>query len=206
MTEVSSSSLSLSTNSSDNNLFCSVCFDSSLQSNNSLLSICFKTNKLICLDCFNGYCNSLIQGIFPGTCPTLICPFCKLNNCLISNNDYNLLSETFKLNYLTLAKSILSIQCGSCHKRSSLFIEQSFNDTINSFFISKLGEESFNSLKLLLKNYELGLIPINEAFDLLCSNFFHEFTLTNDNSPWGTMKNVLSLIDNPERRANIHLR
>jgi hypothetical protein len=186
---------------------CSICFDENDGTDVlHLVQICSSHQEtVICLNCYQQYVELLLKESYPGTCPVLRCPVCQVTTCLIQPKDLQLLPNDLLERYSSLAMSLLSFQCGSCHKRSSLFLPSSVDASVLSIQSILLNE--FDSFLGDLFKYETGKISITDFYLLLISKYFQEMTTsTNNNSCWGIMKCVISLVVNPERRANLHLR
>jgi hypothetical protein len=161
------------------------------------------------MNCFTQYIELLLSESYPGTCPVLKCPLCRGATCFIQSKDLQLLPNELIEKYSSLASSLLSLQCGSCHQRSSLFLPSSVDPLTSAAataFQSILLNEYGSFLDDLLR-YECGQLSIADFYLLITSKYFQEMTTsTNNNSSWATMKSILSLVRNPERRANLHLR
>jgi hypothetical protein len=190
---------------------CLICFEQFPST--QLLYPCPKMDQgsACCTSCFNHYLEAKFESAYEGSCPSLTCLFCKSTSelkCLISEELFAQSSDTFFQKYLALASSLLSIQCSSCHTRKTVFVS-SPDDATAAAALSALQSmiQNFDQFCLDLKSYEQGEIPIRIFFDQITSTYCPAIlSERNDRNAFAIMKNILLLIKNSERRANLHLR
>jgi hypothetical protein len=180
---------------------CVVCLDPEIQRDQLAFHPCGQDP--ICSDCFLNYFQKKIGDAPHGTCPPLLCPVCPKQPF-----PPELLSSSLLDKYNSLAKSVLSLQCGSCHYRRTLMIEPIPSD---SSIISNLRnfinpEHSFDSFLGDLRSFHLGQLPVNSFYVLILDQYFPSVAHSSDKDSWDIFKVILSMISNPERRANLHLR
>jgi hypothetical protein len=169
-----------------------------------------------CVECMNEYLNRRLLSGYKGYCPIMYCPLCsasttKESKCIMKYSFLKTSSVFDSIQYFEFAKSLLSIQCASCHLRKTLIMEYT-DEQINSAKQILLNcSETLTSASHLdtllnkIKDFEHGLIGISKFYELLLLSFFPDIEIS-DNESRKIMDAVLSLIDNPERRANLQLR
>jgi hypothetical protein len=192
---------------------CSICLDFTLNPE-KLIQICGKDQREICLDCYFQYVDLLLKDAYPGTCPLLMCPFCKVRSCLIAPEKIQLLPRVLLERYDVLAKSLLSLQCGSCHQRSPFTLSTvNSKEAIPPLLKSRL-QNDYSSFEQDLVSYETGILSIDDFYLLLISKYFQEMTVhrtskdnlsPSDESTW-SIKQLLPLFTNQERRSTLLLR
>jgi hypothetical protein len=164
-----------------------------------------------CVSCFNQYLETKFATAYEGSCPSLTCPFCTSTSdlkCLISEEIFVKSSGALYHKYSSLASSLLSIQCSSCHTRKTVFISTP-DDAATGAASATLRStiQNYDQFQMVLKSYDQGIVPIRTFFDqitaIYCPSLLSE---RNDRSAFAIMKNILLLIKNSERRANLHLR
>lgn len=159
-----------------------------------------------CIPCFQRYLESKFESTYEGACPILTCVFCKSTSdkkCLISDDQLKQYCPSLYERYLILASSLLSIQCSNCHTRKTVFVSPTFNDTIQSL-MPKIHD--FDRFMVDLRAYDQGFISIRDFFDQITTTYCPNLLTSVDLKAWTVMRDVLLLVNNSERRANLHLR
>ncbi len=186
---------------------CSICLEENfcMVTRNSFCSNDKTNGESCCENCLKSYIASMISSAFKGSCPVLYCPLCvggKDRSRCILKYSYMTSIQDERAQYEMLAESLLSLQCGGCHKRKSMHVVQS-----REFILQAKSELlDITDLQLILGQYETGKITISDCFQTLTSICFPSISMISDTEAWKIMRNVLLLIDNPERRSNLHLR
>ena len=172
----------------------------------------------VCKDCMSGYINLKIGEAFMGSCPVISCPgihaskaAAVLNYLEWSDVACGIVKEENIKKYEDLAKSLLTFLCGGCHKMNSLFVPSVSNskeriDTLDDLCSgSKFTGDSREGLESCLDSFGDGSITASECFMILTNAMFSTTTL-GDKDSWAIFEKILKLVENPERRANLHLR
>jgi hypothetical protein len=181
---------------------CVVCLDPEIQRDQLAYHPCGEDP--ICSECFLNYFKTKIEDASHGTCPPLICPVCPKQPF-----PFELLHTSLVAKYNSLAQSLLSLQCGSCHIRRTVLIEPVPSD---SPIISNLRnfihpDYSFDTFLQDVHSFHLGHLPVNSFYDLIVNQYFPTVAhSSSDKDSWDIFKVILSMVSNPERRGNLHLR
>lgn len=168
-------------------------------------------------DCIREYIIHKVDEGFMGLCPTILCPCehadkkMRLLDFATWSNSNIVPSETttkFKL----YAGSILAFLCGGCHALKSLQIEPCAKDYecavnyLTGYFKQPSDSLSIERLLDCLRQYSLGELTVNEAFVETTEKYFTSLQHLTDRESFDIFKQILTLIADPERRANLHLR
>eukprot|EP01038_Epipyxis_sp_PR26KG_P008959 gene8959-12080_t len=178
-----------------------------------------KSHGGICKDCLNGYIEGLLNSSFPGTCPMITCPILNHQNdkrkMLLLYKEWNsVLPNGLNLKYISLAKTILAFFCGGCHALKNIdedyetdlagsshnYLQSHFNQSDSTFNLntSKFGQD--------VTNYLNGTYSLEEYYNIINTIYFPELFAIPDDKAWEIFQHVLKIMDEPERRANLHLR
>lgn len=156
----------------------------------------------ICSECFLNYFQKKIDDAPHGSCPPLMCPVCPKQPF-----PHDLLCSSLVNQYNSLAQSTLSLQCSSCHTRRTLMVEPVPLDSslanLRNFIHP---DQTFESFLEDLHSFDLGHTPVNSFYGLVLDQYFPSVSHSADKDSWEIFKIILSLVPNPERRANLHLR
>lgn len=196
---------------------CFICFEQF--PSNELVSPCSKspgshtvgTQNTCCQLCLHNYLKSKVESAYEGSCPSLTCLFCKSTpdvKCLISEDHLAQSPGNLYQKYVTLASSLLSIQCSSCHTRTTIFVSTPDKETAATAMSTLRSTiQNYDQFWIDLNSYDQGAISIRLFFDQITSVYCPTLlSERNDRNAFQIMKNILLLIKSSERRANLHLR
>ena len=139
----------------------------------------------------------------------------KRRKILIYDDWKHLISSESANKYNQLANSLLAFLCGGCHSLKTLDVgydnESSHTYLINHFGISSSSgiensNTTFSDFQQQLKSYIEGTISLDEFYQKILSTYIPELGSINDKDAWDIFINILKMISDPERRANLHLR
>ena len=176
-------------------------------------SSCCADNSVSCVVCLQSYLENLISGGFRGYCPPIKCPapHKKEDQHLIPFDKWKFYVKSELVNgYYQMAASTLEILCGNCHNSGTTlvaFTKRAANEALESLSQYFEPESEYNVPSLLgdLSTHDVGLITSDELYTRLMLTF-PMLSSCEDESAWRLMEKVLTLIENPERRASIQLR
>jgi hypothetical protein len=195
---------------------CEVCLEN-LVENDSLHMCSDKTHHGLCKSCAFSYINNRIDSSFLGSCQTMICPCAHSDGKRRRILDFKqwriLVPQADLKKYTSLADSILAYLCGGCHSLKSLQIISTEEQIVLAEGILKKsietvgGTELHDSFKHELNLFVLGELSVEDFYDRLAGEYFSRSMVSGtDQEVWEIVKNVLRLVIDPERRANLHLR
>jgi len=206
-------------------VYCCVCHDDEVAEPNRLYThgqYCYDVEEMTsptnhcCHNCLNEYVSTVILSGYAGTCQPLYCPICRTLTTASKNHllNYNFLVQQFPqlmTTYEERAASILSIQCGSCHRRGSIHITTTAiaqaQSTPDDFqWNNHIAPAGYQELVDLTMAFNKGWISISDTFERVVHFFPILLEKNLWNEAWNIMKHVLFIITNPERRANLYLR
>jgi hypothetical protein len=197
---------------------CEICLEN--KSNVDAIQFCSEEDhngNSNCTNCTIAYITNKIETSFLGSCPTIFCPSSSHLDGKKKILDFrqwkNLLSPGDLKKYHSLADSLLAFLCGGCHSLKSLQI----NSTQEQLKIAKGivknkvetmgGTELYDSFIRDLNFFVLGDIIVEQFYAKLRDEYFPTSMISeSDQEVWEVFKNILRLIQDPERRANLHLR
>ena len=191
---------------------CPICIDA--EENNELLYVCRDTSHSgFHKDCLIGYIESKVNDGYLGICPLMNCP-CehkdKKRRILPYSTWKSISSPVIISKFKDNAESLLSFLCGNCHTLRSITVVYTEEDRIIAQ--TKLVEHFadnllYTSLFADIESFINGELSVTELYQKLSNEYFHVlFTTGEDTEVWNIFKYILALIEDPERRANLHLR
>jgi hypothetical protein len=204
---------------------CPICYETQVsaeKTKSSLTCPCKdvkESHDVICGSCYSSHINIKIMDAYMGTCPVISCPglHSPSSGTILDYGEWTdsklgIVTPANAQKYEELAKSLLSFLCSSCHKMNSLCVpyvssDNEREDIVKSICVSDKFIGGTESVLLdCLKHYVVGAISADEAFHTLTTSIFST-TLLSDRDCWSLIfEKLLSIIANPERRANLHLR
>ncbi|RYG65172.1 hypothetical protein EON64_12480, partial [archaeon] len=160
---------------------------------------------------------SKIQSAYMGTCPIIHCPSTmhhksKKRRVIPYTKWKEALPAEISTKYNSLANSLLAFLCGGCHSLKSLDLGHESNRSANCYqqLARNLSDSAGNckmaALETAVESYCLGGILVDEFYEDLLKSFFTRLTSLNDAEAWEQFSDLLRIIPDPERRANLHLR
>ena len=133
---------------------CSICL-CIFEDHFSCICVCDNISHMVCKPCFTQYLETTISNTTYGICPVITCPFSHTHRPIIQYDIWStFVSSVTLFKYNELAKSVLSILCGKCHRLDNLMVEFDANasDCTRSFSSGKLSlndfYDSFNSTQI----------------------------------------------------------
>jgi hypothetical protein len=179
------------------------------------------SHPAICEDCMGAYITHKINDSVMGFCPTITCP-CNHQNKIapvLKFQDWSnckcVTTETVT-RYRRLAESVLSFLCGGCHNQKTISVESKTNeekDTAWQALVKDIkdrekekGDTILTEFQNMLATYCDGFISVDSLYDALTNTYLPLMTFGKDSDVWTLFRNVLLVIDDPERRALLHLR
>lgn len=155
-----------------------------------------------------------------GSCPTIACPSSCHQSGPGEKKKRRLLrykawapevpAETTR-RFGELASSLLAFLCGGCHALKTLDLGYESDQpagTAYQFLQQYLNTHngSMESLISALESYASGGFNVEEMYGNLVKDIFPNLVTLNDHMAWEIFSNILKMIADPERRANLHLR
>ena len=119
---------------------CSICLCA-----DSFICVC-DISHMFCKPCFTQYLETTISDATYGICPVIVCPFSHTRRPIIQYDIWStFVSPAILFKYNQLAKSVLSILCGKCHKLDNLMVDFDTNasDSVHSFSSGKISVNDF---------------------------------------------------------------
>jgi len=172
----------------------------------------------ICGSCIGDYIKQKVDKCIAGLCPRLSCPLClveskpRILKYSIWTKSSHIAPE-ITAKYNELATSLLAFFCGGCHTSRSLSVgaepllpkqiasaRKKLHDKITAT------GQNFEDFEKELETFCDGILSVEEFFNTVTTTFLSSLISAKDCAAWDLFKNVLLLIDDPERRANLHLR
>lgn len=140
----------------------------------------------------------------------------NLNFHVWSNEANGLVSSELVAKYQALAESVLNFLCSCCHKKGTLLVKPNLQQSCNNEALSVVNAAlnsataSMMDLRTLFEQrmnlYCAGRITPDIFYKEIIDELISDFTTKADDKAWEIFKNVLSLIEDPERRCNLQLR
>lgn len=166
-----------------------------------------KSHQSICKTCIVAYIESVINSAYNGSCPAINCPFIhsdKRQRLLIYDEWIKIVSNDVIKKYNVLAKSLLLFLCGGCHKQSSLDVGFSSRETrlLAGLIDVELIPQYVNDRTAFCN----GALTLDNFYSLITKKYIKKITSVENSTAWKMFSNILMGIDNPMRRANLHLR
>jgi hypothetical protein len=146
---------------------------------------------------------------YPGVCPILKCPLCTGGaRCILSMEDVvQHISKDQIKDYNILACSLSSIQCGRCHRRRNLFVEDIDIAEATSKMESRIRLHQLEAWRLSLHAFDRGHIDVPEFYNSIVTEYCIDMvTSRDDRAAHELMSDILKVVRNPERRASLQLR
>lgn len=167
-------------------------------------------SRVIHCECLRSFISSKISSAIPGTCSIITCPYeghIKGPKVLRYSVWKEIVDEELLSTYNNQASSLLSILCSGCHTVKSLATDEDNiagrGDRLND--LERQNSIPAENLACLIDRYEDGKISVEEFYLLLIESM-PKIVTSSDLAAWSIFKSVLSFIQNPERRSNLHLR
>lgn len=148
----------------------------------------------------------------------------KKRKLLIYEEWKNAISPELSNKYNQLANSLLAFLCGGCHSLKTLDVgfdyESSTRYLKERFFIKsssssiKVDPENSSEVKIDefvefttdLNLFCEGSLLLDELYQKIISIYLPELGSVGDKEAWDIFINILKMVADPERRANMHLR
>lgn len=188
---------------------------SSLSYSPSSSSSCCSDSSVLCTTCLKAYLENLIGGGFHGYCPQIKCPapHSKQDQHLIKFDKWKSLVDPEVLKkYSKMAESLLEILCGNCHNSRTTLVPaaelseyEEISTSISKHFDTESSAHNIDSLLDDIAKYCLGRITADDLYTKLLQ-LFPMLNACTDESAWELMTKILSLLEDPERRATMQLR
>ncbi len=178
-------------------------------------------------ECLMQYVNSVMNGMYPGTCPPLYCPqshVCRKQKKSITTTTklrpillYDNLLEVHKgmEKYINAANQLLSIKCGNCHKMGNFGCIPVAKDmkhkklNVKQFLRLESTAEFNKDFMRPTALYSAGLLSIEEYYQYLTKKLFPPGYMTMEELnafAYKRMEDCSAWIFNVERRNNLMLR
>eukprot|EP01031_Cornospumella_fuschlensis_P038702 gene38702-47052_t len=192
---------------------CPIC----LSDPDSPLNLCLECQEPLCSPCLRAYLDSKIQSAYMGTCPIIHCPSAshhksKRRRVIPYTKWKEALPAEISTKYSSLANSLLAFLCGGCHSLKSLDLGYESNRAAACYqqlarnVTDSAGNCKMATLEPLVESYCLGELLVDEFYDELLKTFFPRLGSLKDAEAWEQFSDLLRIIPDPERRANLHLR
>lgn len=148
----------------------------------------------------------------------------KKRKILIYEEWKNIISPEASNKYNQLANSLLAFLCGGCHSLKTLDVGYDYEASskyLKDHIVAKVTTsepvpESESSTQVNKDPYEEfieklnlfceGSLPLDELYKKIISEYLKELGSIGDKEAWEIFINILKMISDPERRANLHLR
>jgi hypothetical protein len=197
----------------NHSVLCPVCFDDvSITSEEYIISCHDTSHPGFHRECLCHYIQSKVSEGFPGACPSINCPCEHVDKKrkILRFPTWNKivpteLSQKFRAN----AESLLAFLCSNCHVLRTISVPYVEEEVIKSkeTLRDKMGNiPKYEAFLIDLDQYSLGEMNVLELYDKISSLYFQEFQTGEDKDVWVIFKLILQIIEDPERRANLHLR
>lgn len=195
---------------------CAVCMDAC--TTDRICEFCPDSHlEVLCGTCTGEYITQKISDSFLGSCPQILCPLKHgakqqriLRFGLWSKSKYIAPAQVEK--YTSLAKNLLAFLCSGCHRLKSLSVtaagvssisQMSARSTLQNAM--RVSPEKYTAFDEALQCYTNGISTADDFYTTLCA-CLPVMATGADKEIWELFKNVLVLIDDPERQSNLHLR
>lgn len=193
---------------------CQICRDETYDISNPYVKNMCKdqTHSGFHKDCIEAYVSSKVNQGFPGSCPAIYCPCIhddKIRRLLIYNRWKDLVPPSVSSTYNRNAESLLGFLCGQCHTLRSVLVPFTADDYAKSLEYFQTTYRDIFEVALLVEDvndYSSGEINAVVFYIKFTSNYFPQLSTMDDKDAWKIMKNLLALIEDPERRACLQLR
>lgn len=181
------------------------------------LNLCCDFHSSACRPCLTSMVESTINGAFFGTCPVLSCPDpthqeSKKKKILQMNKWARIVPNDVTNRYKALSSHLLAFLCGGCHALKTLDVGFEANTGAPCYLhIQKLltdaeGVSRYEDLRKDLLTFCMGDVELDEFYDILNTRYFPQLSVLGDPEAWEIFMALLRTIEEPERRANLHLR
>jgi len=114
-----------------------------------------------------------------------------------------------KARYDTLAGSVLAFLCGGCHTQTSTMVVATDKSKVKAAATelqAMLGDEAYAALLVDLGHFEQGKLSSDEVYARILSTHVMTLSTDQDRDAYTKIQKILMLVENPERRNNLHLR
>jgi len=173
-----------------------------------------KSHEMCCKVCISSYIESTVSSAFLGSCPVISCPSSSHQNgtkrkrILLYDEWSKTLPTEVSRRYVELANSLLAFLCGGCHALKSLDVgfDASSAQNISKYFTDNQSSVTMDELSQNLSMFESGGLTVEECYASLIKDMFPNLMTLTDSLAWEVFVNILKMIPDPERRANLHLR
>lgn len=182
----------------------------------SPLNLCSVQHEEYCSSCWTEYVSSTVQSAFMGTCPCIYCPSevhqkQKKKKIVPYDAWSGLVPNEISKRFGCLANSLLAFLCGGCHALKSLDVGFDVSGASASKMKAILTTETsqpskFTVFQMLMKSFQHGDLGLDEAYEQILSTCLPAMSGLSDAEAWEIFIHVLKNIEDPERRANLHLR
>lgn len=186
--------------------------DQNTQENTAVITnLCCDRGHALHKECLVALIESNIESTPVGSCLPFYCPFLHDKDKRILNYEVwkQVMRKEIASKYQTQANSLLIILCGSCHSNKTLAVtisDSSLSDSISFLRGNHFNsDEEFQHFENRLRLYEFNEVKLEEFYQEIFLKF-DQLKIMEDKESWSLFKNILLLIQNPERRNNLHLR
>lgn len=184
---------------------CVVCFEDHPTSN---LITCGRPGleALVCSTCVTAHIKTTLDSGYDGRIPrvrdpvdaSLVLPF-SVSKSLLDENSLNIIQRR--------SAAVLSLQCGSCHTRRDLMIDAVPEFDSSAALEGGLGLVNcdFESFFAAREDFLRGALSENEFYRIIRKLFQNGIRVGDRDGPCKVMKVILQSIQDPERRASLHM-
>lgn len=199
---------------------CSICFDEiNIDEFPNLCCFDHKSNDA-CISCFKLHIESIIKSASIGTCPPIYCPLIHedesgkpFKRLLHYKNWSKVVDEGVLQSHDKLCESILSFRCcnpvSSTHIKIPLEYFESESAKATKYLVDTnkfIDNTSYIALIAQLKQFMTAEVHPDILFKDIVNTYFPSKFNDEKFDSWDLMRNILHLIDDPERRACLQLR
>lgn len=179
------------------------------------VNLCVETSHpFLCRGCAKEYIANKINSAHMGSCPDINCPYSHDDGKLrtLKYTDWiNIVDSNVVTKYTELAKSLTYFLCGGCHNLRSNDIGIIIPPVGKTNIIPPTTITTNAELKLQLDSditmYENGQFSLDEIYRQLTTKYMPSNIPTNDRtSQWQSFTYFLSCVQNPAKRAFLHVR
>jgi len=182
------------------------------------ISLCCDRHGMACRTCLTSMVEQTVNGAFFGTCPILACPDpthskTKKKKILSIAKWARIVPNDVGNRYKALASHLLAFLCGGCHSLKTLDVGFEANTSAPCYehlqkvlTDSETGASRYEDLRKDLSTFCVGDIDLDEFYDMLNTRYFPQLSVLADAQAWEIFMALLRTIEEPERRANLHLR
>lgn len=112
--------------------------------------------------------------------------------------------------FTSLASSLLAFLCGGCHALKSLDVgydSSKLGEVATKVLKAQEGSNIYNDYVKKIEDYSYGDLYLDEIYTYILKEFLpSNFISKPDSDAWAMFSLILQTIQDPERRANLHLR